>query len=52
MLPFTVQLEREPLPFPKLELARDVKDIDDFKYDDFKVIGYKCHGKIDMKMSV
>ncbi|PWY98818.1 hypothetical protein BCV70DRAFT_178588 [Testicularia cyperi] len=50
--PLKIQLEREPLPFPKLTFKRQVTDIDDFQYDDFVVSGYKCHGKIDMKMSV
>jgi thymidylate synthase len=48
----TTQLEREPRPFPKLRIARDVKDIDDFKFEDFVVEGYNPHKKIDMKMSV
>lgn len=47
-----IQVEREPRPFPKLRWAREVKDIDDFKYDDFVVEGYSPHGKLDMKMSV
>ncbi|EST05923.1 Thymidylate synthase [Kalmanozyma brasiliensis GHG001] len=50
--PLKVQLERDPLPFPTLRIDREVTDIDDFKFEDFKVDGYKCHGKIDMKMSV
>ncbi|CBQ71150.1 related to thymidylate synthase [Sporisorium reilianum SRZ2] len=50
--PLKLQLERDPLPFPKLTIKRDITDIDDFKYDDFEVVGYKCHSKIDMKMSV
>ena len=50
--PLKAQLERDPLHFPKLKIERDVKDIDDFTFDDFVVQGYKCHGKIDMKMSV
>ncbi|SNX82075.1 related to thymidylate synthase [Melanopsichium pennsylvanicum] len=51
--PLKLQLERQPLPFPKLQInSRDVKDIDDFRFDNFQVQGYKCHSKIDMKMSV
>lgn len=47
-----IQVEREPRPFPKLRWAREVKDIDDFKFEDFVVEGYSPHGKLDMKMSV
>ncbi|KAL1923031.1 uncharacterized protein VTP21DRAFT_9407 [Calcarisporiella thermophila] len=47
-----IQLEREPRPFPHLHITREVKDIDDFRYEDFEIIGYKPHGKIEMKMSV
>lgn len=47
-----IQVTREPRPFPKLRWARDVKDIDDFKFEDFIVEGYKPHPKLEMKMSV
>ncbi|KAK9468742.1 thymidylate synthase/dCMP hydroxymethylase domain-containing protein [Lipomyces arxii] len=47
-----IQLEREPREFPKLYINRDVTDIDDYKFEDFTVVGYKPYGKIDMKMSV
>jgi len=40
------QLQREPHPFPKLELNPDIKDIDDFKFEDIKIVDYKCHPKI------
>ncbi len=46
------QLVREPRPFPKLRIKRDVPDIDSFNYDDFELIGYKPHKRIAMKMSV
>ncbi|KAK7208459.1 thymidylate synthase/dCMP hydroxymethylase domain-containing protein [Myxozyma melibiosi] len=46
------QIERTPREFPKLVIKREVTDIDDFKYEDFEVVGYKPMGKIDMKMSV
>lgn len=41
-----------PFPFPELEINPNVKDIDSFKYEDFKLKGYKSHPKIPMKMSV
>ncbi|XP_015911860.2 thymidylate synthase [Parasteatoda tepidariorum] len=48
----TEQLKREPKPFPKLKIKREVKEIDEFKYDDFEIIGYEHHPPIKMKMSV
>lgn len=47
-----IQITREPRPFPKLRWAREVEDIDDFKFEDFIVEGYKPHPKLEMKMSV
>lgn len=46
------QIKREPYRFPKLHIKRDIKDIDDFKYEDFEIVDYVSHGKIPMKMSV
>ena len=50
--PLKPQLDRVPRPFPKLFFKRDVTDIDDFKYEDFDLVGYKPHKSIKMKMSV
>eukprot|EP00041_Stephanoeca_diplocostata_P005867 m.69734 g.69734 ORF g.69734 m.69734 type:complete len:329 (+) comp16045_c0_seq5:191-1177(+) len=47
-----VQLERTPRPFPKLNIKRQISSIDDFKYEDFELEGYKPHPKIAMKMAV
>ncbi|KAL6937371.1 thymidylate synthase [Hanseniaspora osmophila] len=46
------QIQREPRSFPKLVIKRDVKNIDDFKFEDFEIQDYHPHGKIAMKMSV
>jgi thymidylate synthase len=35
-----LQLERIPKPFPELRFKRVVQNIDDFKVDDFAIIGY------------
>jgi len=35
-----------------LKIARNVKDISDFKTEDFVVEKYSPHGKIAMQMSV
>jgi len=46
------QLERNPRAFPKIKMNEDKKDIDDFEFSDFEVIGYKPHKTIKMKMAV
>ncbi|KFM77583.1 hypothetical protein X975_19013, partial [Stegodyphus mimosarum] len=46
------QITRVPKPFPKLKIKRDVKNIEDFKFDDFELIGYECHPPIKMKMAL
>lgn len=52
--PLQKQLEREPKPFPKLNFKRmeEIKEIDDFKFEDFELVGYKCHPTIKMDMAV
>jgi len=47
-----LQLTREPLPLPKMIIKRDVKDIEDFKFDDFELVDYKSHGKITAEVAV
>lgn len=46
------QITRTPTEFPTLKFSREIDDIDDFKYEDFILEGYKPQSKIDMKMSV
>lgn len=46
------QLKREPRPFPKLNIKRQVTSIDDFKFEDFEIVGYSPHPKIKMDMAV
>lgn len=46
------QLGREPYQFPKLWLNPEVKSIDDFKYDDIKVLDYQCHATIKAPIAV
>ncbi|EDO19548.1 hypothetical protein Kpol_1018p80 [Vanderwaltozyma polyspora DSM 70294] len=46
------QMSRTPREFPKLKIKRDIKDINDFKFEDFEIVDYHPHGKIQMKMSV
>ncbi|ELU12824.1 hypothetical protein CAPTEDRAFT_148645 [Capitella teleta] len=46
------QLKREPREFPELKFKRKVTSIEDFTFEDFEVIGYKPHPKIQMEMAV
>ncbi len=46
------QLERLPRAFPTIKINADKKNIDDFDYSDFEVVGYKPHKTIKMKMAV
>ena len=41
-----LQLSREPLPLPKMNINPDVKDIFSFNYDDFTLEGYDPHPHI------
>ncbi|GFR78837.1 thymidylate synthase [Elysia marginata] len=50
--PLREQLKRTPRPFPKLTIKRKVTDIEDFTADDFEIVGYKPHPKIQMDMAV
>eukprot|EP00873_Tetraselmis_striata_P021777 jgi/Tetstr1/442041/TSEL_030222.t1 len=50
--PLKEQLKNTPLHFPTLEINPDKTDIDSFTFDDFKLVDYKAHKKIEMKMAV
>lgn len=47
-----VQLTRSPYEFPTLNILGDHSNIDDFKYEDFKLDNYKCYDKIVMDVAV
>ncbi len=40
------QLSRTPYPLPQMKINPEVKNIDDFKYEDFELVGYQSHGKL------
>ncbi len=46
------QLERRPLPLPKLWLNPTVKAIDEFTMDDIELREYQCHPRIRGQVSV
>lgn len=47
-----LQLEREPRALPKMKINPNVKNIDDFVFEDFELIDYDPHPHIAAKVSV
>lgn len=47
-----LQLSRTPYPLPQMKLNSEVKDIFDFKYEDFELAGYQSHPHIKGEISV
>ncbi len=41
-----LQLSREPYPLPQMKINPEVKNIFDFKFEDFKLVGYQSHPHI------
>ncbi|GGD29964.1 thymidylate synthase [Croceicoccus pelagius] len=46
------QISREPRPFPTMRLLRNPACIDDYKIDDFEVVGYNPHPSIHAEVAV
>lgn len=46
------QLSRQPLSLPKMKINPLIKDINDFKYDDFELVNYKSYEAIKGKVAV
>jgi thymidylate synthase len=46
------QLEREPFPFPSLELRRRPRSVFDYAFEDFEVVGYRHHPAIRAPVAV
>ena len=47
-----LQLTREPRPLPVMKINPDVKNIFDFQYEDFELVGYDPHPHIKAEVSV
>lgn len=49
------QLKREPMELPKMKIMRELNSLEDIlelTIDDFKLLGYESHPKINFKLSV
>ena len=47
-----LQLSREPLPLPTMKLNPAVKDLFDFRFEDFELVGYEAHPHIKAPVAV
>lgn len=47
-----LQLTREPFPLPAMKINSEVKNIFDFKFGDFELVGYQAHPHIKGKVAV
>jgi thymidylate synthase len=46
------QLTREPRSLPTMKLNPEIKELWDFKYEDFQISNYNPHPHIKMEISV
>ncbi len=47
-----LQLARTPFPLSQMKINPDVKDIFDFKFEDFDLLNYQCHPAIKAPVAV
>lgn len=50
--PLKEQLKNQPRPFPVLKINPQVTDIEQFKFEDFELVGYNPYPTIKMQMAV
>ena len=48
----TLQLNREPRSLPQMKINPNVKDIFDFKFEDFELVGYDAHPHIKAPVAI
>ena len=47
-----LQLSRVPYPYPMLNIKRKPPSIFDYRFEDFEVTDYQCHGAIKAPVAV
>ena len=47
-----LQLTRNPFPLPTMKINADVKDIFEFKFEDFELLNYQSHPAIKAPVAV
>lgn len=47
-----LQIKRKPYPLPKMKINPKIKNIENFKFEDFRLINYKFHPPIKAPISV
>ncbi len=47
-----LQMSREPLPLPEMRINPEVREIFDFKFEDFELVGYESHPHIKAPVAV
>ncbi len=47
-----LQLTRKPYPLPEMKINPNVKNIDDFRFEDFELVNYQCHPAIKGDVAV
>jgi thymidylate synthase len=47
-----LQLTREPLALPTVKINPNVKNIDEFKFEDIELVGYQSHPAIKGEVAV
>jgi len=47
-----LQLTRQPFPLPQMKINPEIKNIFDFKFEDFELVNYQSHSHIQGKVAV
>ena len=47
-----LQLSRKPLKLPNIKINSSIKNLEDFKYEDFEIVDYESHPAISAPISV